>query len=183
MLSIFKSNPLTAWWFDLSLVVGFFGGSLTWTRVCFALVDIPLDIAWARFCSCAGPRVGVWLLVHPTTPTFRLSSAHFLTTLQPSWLATSYNCPPFMMLVWYTINNLSTHLLRCSCGNEHIVTHDTLRDTVATIALKNGTHVQREVSHLFPYYTQQWVDILITRDDFWTLMDVIIVDPIGIDMV
>jgi hypothetical protein len=40
------------------------------------LVNVPLDITRARFCSCVGPRVGAWLLAHPTTPTFR-----FFTTL------------------------------------------------------------------------------------------------------
>jgi hypothetical protein len=34
------------------------------------------------------------------------------------------------------------------------------------------------VSHLLPCHTQQRMDILITKDDFWTLMNIIIVDPI-----
>jgi len=62
-------------------------------------------------------------------------------------------------------------------------THDTLLDIVVTIVLENGAHVQKEVSHLFPHHIQQQVDILITRYGFWTLMDVIIVDPTCINMV
>jgi hypothetical protein len=33
--------------------------------------------------------------------------------------------------------------------NEHIIAHNILLDIVATIVLESGTHVQREVSHLF----------------------------------
>jgi hypothetical protein len=44
------------------------------------LINTPLDIMQARLRSCVGQGVGVWLLTHPTTPTFRLSSTHFLTT-------------------------------------------------------------------------------------------------------
>jgi hypothetical protein len=38
-------------------------------------------------------------------------------------------------------------------------------------------------SHLFPCHTWSWVDIFITRDDFWTLMDVVIVVSTRINMV
>jgi len=77
---------------------------------------------------------------------------------------------------------LSTHLLWCLCRNERIITHDTFQDTIPTIVLESGTHVQREVSHLFFRYTQWWMDILITKDGFWTLMDVIIANSIRTNM-
>jgi hypothetical protein len=41
--------------------------------------------------------------------------------------------------------------------------------------LESGTHVQN-VSHLFPHHTQKQVDIVITKDDFQTLVDIIIVN-------
>jgi len=49
--------------------------------------------------------------------------------------------------------------------------------------LENGAHVQKGVSHLFPHHIQWQLDILITKDGFWTLMDVIIAEPTCIDMV
>jgi hypothetical protein len=49
--------------------------------------------------------------------------------------------------------------------------------------LKSGAHVQKEVSHLFLHHIQQQVDILITKDGFWTLMVVIIANPTYINMV
>jgi len=44
------------------------------------------------------------------------------------------------------------------------------------IVLKNGAHVQKEVSRLFFRHTWWWVDIFIIKDDFWTLMDIVIID-------
>ncbi len=85
--------------------------------------------------------------------------------------------------MWSYHDDLGTHLLWCPCGSERIVAHDTLWDIVIAIVLESGTHVQREVSHLFLCHIQQRVNTLITKDDFCTLMDVIIVDSIHIDMV
>jgi hypothetical protein len=53
-----------------------------------------------------------------------------------------------------------------------------LQNIVATIMLKNGAHVQREVSHLFPYHTWRWMDIVTTKNSFQTLADVVITDSI-----
>jgi hypothetical protein len=49
--------------------------------------------------------------------------------------------------------------------------------------LESGAHVQKEVSHLFPHHTRQRVDIFITKDGFWILMDGVIADPIHTNMV
>jgi hypothetical protein len=48
---------------------------------------------------------------------------------------------------------------------------------------KSGTHVQKEVSHIFLHHIQWQMDILIIRHDFQTLMDVIIINLICINMV
>jgi hypothetical protein len=139
---------------------------------------------WTHICSCAGPRTSTWLLAHLTTFTFHISSAHFLTTLH-THLGLSYLMVTH--LSWcecgYTIDNLSTHLLWCSFKSEHTVVNDTFRDIIRTIILENGTHVQREVSHFFLHHIQQWMDILITRDGFRILMDIVIVNSTHINMV
>jgi hypothetical protein len=49
--------------------------------------------------------------------------------------------------------------------------------------LESGTHVQREVSHLFLCHTQWWMNILITRDGFRTLMNAMIAYLIHTNMV
>jgi len=48
---------------------------------------------------------------------------------------------------------------------------------------KNGAYVQRKVSHLFPPHTQRRIDIVITRNRFRTLVDVVIVDLTHINLV
>jgi hypothetical protein len=99
------------------------------------------------------------------------------------WLATSYNSPFFMLSMWlyhwqsmypftsmplqkWTYNS-PQHTSKCCCS----------------IALESGAHLQKEVSHLFPRHTLQWLNILITKDKFQILMDVVIIDPIHIDLV
>jgi hypothetical protein len=44
------------------------------------LANAPLYVLQAHFCSCACIVVWAWLLAHPSTLSFHLSSAHFLTT-------------------------------------------------------------------------------------------------------
>jgi hypothetical protein len=45
------------------------------------LTNVVSIIVQARIRSYASPIVGAWLLTHLSTPSFHLSSAHFLTTL------------------------------------------------------------------------------------------------------
>jgi hypothetical protein len=66
----------------------------------------------------------------------------------------------------HTIDDLGTHLLWCPYKSECMTPHDTFQNIVATIALENGTHIQKEVPQLFPHHTQRQMDILITRYGF-----------------
>jgi hypothetical protein len=45
------------------------------------LINTLSNITQAHFRSCVSLRVGTWLLIHPTTLAFCLSSTHFLTTV------------------------------------------------------------------------------------------------------
>jgi hypothetical protein len=69
---------------------------------------------------------------------------------------------------------LGIHLLWCPCKSEHIVSHNILQNKIATIVLESETHVQTKCSYLFRYRIQQWINILITRDNFWTLVNIVI---------
>ncbi len=97
-----------------------------------------------RFHSCAGPVTRAWLLVHPSTLSFHLSFAYFLTTL---YIRFSISHPTVLHLsrCWcdHTINDLGIYLLRCLCRSEHTAAHDMLQNTIATITSKSGAHVQR----------------------------------------
>jgi hypothetical protein len=43
--------------------------------------------------------------------------------------------------------------------NEYTTTHDMLWDIVITIVLESGTHVQKEVSHLFTTPNNEWMSL------------------------
>jgi len=46
------------------------------------LANVPSNVVRAYLCSYVGLAVGAWLLVHPNTLSFCLSSTHFLTALR-----------------------------------------------------------------------------------------------------
>jgi hypothetical protein len=72
------------------------------------------------------------------------------------------------------------HMFKGKSPTFSLTTHE---NVVATFALESGTHVQREVSHLFPHHTQKQINILINRDNFRTLMDVVIINSTCTNMV
>ncbi len=94
------------------------------------------------------------------------------------WLATSYNNPSFTVVIPLTI-----WVPICFDAPIGVSVQQPMIHFIIIIAFESGTHVQRKVSHFFPYQTQQQMDILITKDGFQTLMDVIIVDSIHTNMV
>jgi len=127
----------------------------------------------AHIRSYVSPIARAWLLAHPST-----SSAHFLPTLCICLGISHRTIPHFSWCQCdHTINDLGIHLLHCLCGGEDTTIHDTFWNTIATIMLESGAHIQREVSHLFLRHTWKRVDIVITKNKFWTLADVVIVDP------
>jgi hypothetical protein len=115
------------------------------------LIDDPLDIMGTHLCSCAGLGVGAWLLTHPTTPAFRLSLAHFLTDV-PILACQNLRFAHLSQCQYdHTIDDLCTHLFQCLYESDRIIAHGTIRNTIRAIILESETHVQREVSHLFPH--------------------------------
>lgn len=179
----FLSHPLKAYWFSLTFNCRFFWvGCLHEQKFVSLLIDAPSDIT--RACRwCAGLGVSVEYLVHFITPTFHLSSAHFFTVLCTR-LGLSHPTNVHFSRCHYghTIDNFSTHLLQCPCGSERIVAHDTFQDIVAAIFGEYNTCLER-VSHLFLCHTSWWVDILITRDSFRTLINIVITDSTCTNMV
>jgi hypothetical protein len=81
----------------------------------------------------------------------------------------------------HIIDDLGVHLLHCLCKNEHIANHDTFWDTITAIASKNGVHVQKKV-FTFSLATHE-DDIVITKNSFGTLANVVIVDLTCINLV
>jgi hypothetical protein len=119
-------------------IVGFFGRLLTQTKVYFPSSRHSFEYRVNMFLSKG--KCLVINLSHHTNISFIIGPLSYNITYS-SWLATSYNGPPFTVSVWHTIDNLGTHLLQCPSGSECTIAHDTFRDIVATIALESRAHV------------------------------------------
>jgi hypothetical protein len=114
------------------------------------LIHVLLDTMQTCFRFYTGPIVVTWLLTRPTTPMFCLSWVHFLTTLH-----TCLDLPHpiiahfFILLVW-TYHRSFWYPNFPVCGNERIITHNTLQDTIATPCfVKWSTHTERG----FPFFS------------------------------
>jgi hypothetical protein len=81
---------------------------------------------------------------------------------------------------------MGIYLLLCAHGNECTWTHDVVHDTFVTIVRDDGFHVGWEQLHVFPsnmFNSSCWqVDIVLTKDDICTLIDIIIIDPTRMDL-
>jgi hypothetical protein len=91
--------------------------------------------------SCFG-RVSVWFTFWPIFPNFQLASLIFSTSLQIQlWLPYPSIASIFQCVCTHPIDLLGIHLLRCVHGNEHIGTHDAIRNTFVAIVLDVGFHM------------------------------------------
>jgi hypothetical protein len=81
---------------------------------------------------------------------------------------------------------MGIHLLCCVHDNKCIGTHDVICNTFATIARDVGFHVGRKQLHVLPSNTinssHRQVNIMFTKDDIHTLVDVVVVDPTRVDL-
>jgi hypothetical protein len=107
----------------------FFDEPITQAKIISLLTNVPSNVVQTHFLYYAGPTIGAWLWTHPSTPSFRLSFTHFLTTIY-IWLNIWY---PIVLHLsrcqcGHTIDDLGIHLLRYSCENECITSHDMLQN-------------------------------------------------------
>jgi len=76
---------------------------------------------------------------------------------------------------------MGIHLLHYAHGNEHIGTHDAIRNIFAAIAWNVGFHVGRQQLHAFLSTTfnssRRWIDIVLIKDGICTLTIVVITEP------
>jgi hypothetical protein len=139
----------------LSLVVIFFGKLPTRVKVFLIFSRCSFEYRVNTFsfmCGSRGKRLVISSSYHAIIP---LLSTHFLTTPHTHF---GLPHPIISHLSWchydITIDNLGTHLFWCPSRSEHTTTRNTFRNIVVAIVLENGTHVQKEVSHLFLRHTQ-----------------------------
>ncbi len=132
-------------------------------------------------------EVGAWLIIWPIFLGFQLVFSIFLTIFwihfglpQPS-IASVPQC-----ICTHPIDPMDIHLLRCVCDNKHIETHDVICDTLLPLCMMLASRwVENNYMHfpsnMFNSFRQQ-VDIVFTKDDICTLVDIIIVDPTWMDL-
>jgi hypothetical protein len=85
----------------LSLVVSFFGISLTWTKFCFVFSRCSFKYCASMFslmCGSRGRRLVISSFYHISI-LFIINSLSY-NTMYPSWIVTSYSCPLFIVLMW-----------------------------------------------------------------------------------
>jgi len=166
----------------LSPVIGFFDGLFTWIRVCFASNRHPNRYHVNMFlfmCGSRGRHLVINLSYHNRISS--ILSPFSCSTTYSSWFATSYCCPSFTVSMWsyhwqskYPFALVS--LQKWTYNNPGCIS----RYYCNYCFKKWNTCSKGGLSH-FPHHTQWGVNILITRDNFQTFMDVI-VDPIHIDI-
>ncbi len=125
-----------------SSVASFFGKLFTWTKFCFTFNKCSFTYHANTFLLTCGSKGKCLVINSSYTPTFRLFSTYFLTTLQ------TYLSLPHSMVAHlsqckrgHTIDDLSTHLLQCPYKNEHTIAHNTFWDIIMAIVLESRTHV------------------------------------------
>ncbi len=102
----------------LSLVTSFFGRLHTRAKICltFNKFSFRYHMNMSSFmCKSRGRRLVISSSYH--TYFSSIPNPFRYRTMYPSWLVASY--------YGHTIDNLSTHLLQCSCDSEHIIAHNT----------------------------------------------------------
>jgi hypothetical protein len=80
---------------------------------------------------------------------------------------------------------MDIHLLCCAHGNECTRTHDVISNTFVVIVWDVGFHMGWKQLHVFSFNmfnSCQWVDIVLTKDNIHTLVNVVIVDPTWTDL-
>jgi hypothetical protein len=134
--------------------------------------------------SCFSPKASVWFTTRQVFLTFQLPSLVFSIALR-TWLGLPH---PLIICILqcvctHPINLMGIHFLCCVHGNEHIGTHDAIRNTFATITQNLGFHVGKKQIHALPLITfnsfRQWIDIVLTKDGICTLTNIVIVNPMS----
>jgi hypothetical protein len=99
------------------------------------------------------------------------------------WLGLPH--PSIASIPWcmctHQIDLMGIHLLCCAHANKLIWTHDAIHYTFVAIVKDVGFHVGQEQLHVLPLntfnFSYQWIDIVFTKDDICTLIDVVIANP------
>jgi len=81
---------------------------------------------------------------------------------------------------------MGIHLLHCAYGNKWTGTYDAIHNTFTAITQDVNFHMRQKQLHAFPSITfnsfHQQVDIVFTKDNICNFANVIIIDPMGTNL-
>jgi hypothetical protein len=136
---------------------------------------------YAQILSCSNLGVGVWLIVRPIFPSFKLIFPVLSTMF---WIQLGLAHPSILSILQcvctHPTDPMNIHLLCCVHGNGCTKTHDAIHDTFVAIAQNVGFHMGQKSLHALPLNmfnsSHWWVDIVLTKDGIHTLVKVVIAD-------
>jgi hypothetical protein len=130
--------------------------------------------------SCSSPRVGTKLTVQTSLPDLSIIFLVFFIAYQ-TWLGLPHPSSIPQCMCTHRINHVGIHFLHCVHGKERTWIHDAVHDAFITIAWNVGFHMWSKQLHALPSTiinsTCQQVNIVLTKDDIHTLVDIVIVNP------
>jgi len=81
---------------------------------------------------------------------------------------------------------MGIHLLHCAHGNKRTKTHDAICDTFVATVQDASFHMEKKQLHALPSTTFnsscQRLNIVLTKDGICTLVDIVITDPMQMDL-
>jgi hypothetical protein len=158
-LFTFRSHLMKANDSMLSSIAGFFSWSPTWTKVCFNFSKRSLKYHVSTFLLVCGFK-GRCLVINLSYHTYILFifNPFFYITSYMSWLATSYDCSSFTMLMWSYHWWSKYPFVSVPHRSECTITHDTFWDIIITLLWR--------MEHMFE---RRFLTFdLVTYNDEWT---------------
>ncbi len=87
----------------------------------------------------------------------------------------------------HLIDPMGIHFLCCAYGIKHMKTHDVVHNTFVAIMWNVSFHMGWEQLHALPSatlnYFHQQVNIVLTKNEICTLVDVVIANPMNVNLI
>ncbi len=156
--------------FVLSLVVGFFGGSLTQARIYFVSSRHSFKYhASTSLLMCGSRRRHLVISSSYHTYISFIVNPIFYNIMYPSWLVTSYRCPSFFMVLMWSYHWWSRYPFASVPWHEWMYSSPQCTSRYChSYCFGEWSTCSKGGLPPFPCHTWWWMDILITKDDFRT---------------
>jgi hypothetical protein len=180
LLFLHLNNSLGNKWFDFKIPFQSVCTIIPFPT-CFP-IEYLIQTHCVQILSCSSLGAGTWLTMWLVFLTFQLSSPIFSIVFQ-TWFGLPHpSIASFLQCICtHHINLVGIHFLHSNIhGNEHKRIQDVICDTFVAIVWNVDFHVGWKQLHALPSTTFNffgwWVDIVFTKDDIRTVVDIVIVD-------